>query len=1005
MWIKKLHIYHFGKFQNLKLYDLSQGAGFIFGENEAGKSTLMSFIRCMLFGFPSKLTNERRYEPRDGNRMGGSITLWTESHGEVTIERVAGKAAGDVTVYLGNGGQADENILQSLLKGLDRSLFQGIYCFDIDGLQEIEKISRDRLGNYLLGAGMTGSKELQELEAMLEKQQAALFKPGGRKPVINEMLQELQREEEDLLKWKRNIAEFQPAAIELKEVKNAINGAEKKKMLHQERWYEFQKWNSVLPSLQKWKETKLALDHLPKEDFPENGLQRLDYWQEKLVDLEGDLSVCRNKTTEIEKQLANLAINESVLEEETRIETAGQKIHDLEGYLTEKAGLIQKGELLSKEIHRLIRETDYDADELNISKLNNGLAAKNELVLLIKKQALLQQKREWLDQELSASRSRLEAAEERATLAKGKLLDEAKFLELKGRADHDKTFRRLLLEKEQIQIRMKNAEGDSQTRSNPRKKTWISGGALLVFISAIILYLVSKGEMAGALLSIVAIGAGFLFWMLTRTAQTVKERLPDLLSQHQRLEEQLSGISSFEELDRLQTQWLEEQAKLKDYDRLQEETKLLEQSYQQNAADYDKLELEEYNIEAGIQEWCRENGFNGSWQHLLLPGYFEMIEKLKELWMEKGQLEEKLSQVQQNCSFISEEVNLLSEQLGLSACASYPEKIGQAKMLLQQEKEKQRKLEALLDAKEAALENEQELLTKQLSYSAEKARLFQLACADDEEMYRKKGEEAILRKKTQEQLLQTEMQLQAYGYKDEEISILSDRLLDKSFNLEKEIAATEATLKETEQELESLKDKSADLSLRLGQLEEEGSYSECVQRYETLKDDLQEHARKWTIYKTAADLLKQTKEQFHTERLPAIIQKASMYFSRITDGKYAKVLLAGEKEGLVIERNDGVRFHPGELSRGTAEQLYLCVRLALASLHQRDSMPLIMDDVTVNFDPMRTKQTLDLLMEIGKTHQVIFFTCHEALIGDRPSVPVIQLKDFQSVGSGEGAFL
>ncbi|UTW70060.1 AAA family ATPase [Anaerobacillus sp. HL2] len=49
------------------------------GENEAGKSTIMAFIRSVLFGFPTKLQSELRYEPRLGGRYGGSLTLETKS--------------------------------------------------------------------------------------------------------------------------------------------------------------------------------------------------------------------------------------------------------------------------------------------------------------------------------------------------------------------------------------------------------------------------------------------------------------------------------------------------------------------------------------------------------------------------------------------------------------------------------------------------------------------------------------------------------------------------------------------------------------------------------------------------------------------------------------------------------------------------------------------------------------------------------------------------------------
>jgi uncharacterized protein YhaN len=73
----------------------------------------------------------------------------------------------------------------------------------------------------------------------------------------------------------------------------------------------------------------------------------------------------------------------------------------------------------------------------------------------------------------------------------------------------------------------------------------------------------------------------------------------------------------------------------------------------------------------------------------------------------------------------------------------------------------------------------------------------------------------------------------------------------------------------------------------------------------------------------------------------------------------------------------GVRKENHQLSRGTAEQLYLALRLGLAhsfSLRQ-GALPIFMDDVCVNFDPKRTEQMIRTILDFGQNHQIFYFTC------------------------------
>ncbi|MBW1806426.1 MAG: hypothetical protein JRJ06_08715, partial [Deltaproteobacteria bacterium] len=64
--------------------------------------------------------------------------------------------------------------------------------------------------------------------------------------------------------------------------------------------------------------------------------------------------------------------------------------------------------------------------------------------------------------------------------------------------------------------------------------------------------------------------------------------------------------------------------------------------------------------------------------------------------------------------------------------------------------------------------------------------------------------------------------------------------------------------------------------------------------------------------------------------------------------------------------------------RGTAEQLYLSLRFGFIREFSRRSnpLPVIMDEILVNFDPRRAKATVKGIFELSREHQVLFFTCH-----------------------------
>lgn len=73
----------------------------------------------------------------------------------------------------------------------------------------------------------------------------------------------------------------------------------------------------------------------------------------------------------------------------------------------------------------------------------------------------------------------------------------------------------------------------------------------------------------------------------------------------------------------------------------------------------------------------------------------------------------------------------------------------------------------------------------------------------------------------------------------------------------------------------------------------------------------------------------------------------------------------------------GRRIPEKQWSSGTADQVYLAIRLSLAMAFSRqiEPMPIILDDILVRFDEQRQQEALRFLADLGKTEQIFLFTC------------------------------
>lgn len=133
------------------------------------------------------------------------------------------------------------------------------------------------------------------------------------------------------------------------------------------------------------------------------------------------------------------------------------------------------------------------------------------------------------------------------------------------------------------------------------------------------------------------------------------------------------------------------------------------------------------------------------------------------------------------------------------------------------------------------------------------------------------------------------------------------------------------------------------------------------------------------------NILNEADRAFREEYQPDILKRGGEYLEIITNARYSKLSVSdGIRSELSIKGNyieEYLDMKEKLLSRGTREQIYLALRLALVDHLDGDleRLPLFLDEILVNWDNIRTENGLRLMEKLSKKRQIFMFTCHRWL--------------------------
>jgi len=162
-------------------------------------------------------------------------------------------------------------------------------------------------------------------------------------------------------------------------------------------------------------------------------------------------------------------------------------------------------------------------------------------------------------------------------------------------------------------------------------------------------------------------------------------------------------------------------------------------------------------------------------------------------------------------------------------------------------------------------------------------------------------------------------------------------------------------------------------------MEDDAAATKLRQRQEDLRSRLKAAAHRWSVLALAHDMLARSRAAYEEAHRPAVIEKAERFFEAWTDGRYKRIIAPLGDAIKGAERADGQPVEIAGLSRGTSEQLYLALRFGLVEHFVETSgepLPIVMDDILVNFDDERASRAARSIEELSKTCQIIYFTCH-----------------------------
>ena len=1036
MRIERIYIDGYGIFRDFTLDELSPRTTVVVGPNESGKTTLLAFIRTILFGFLGK-RSENPYEPLGGGRHGGRILLTDDRNEAYVVERFAGPRGGTLTLTRPSGAPGGATDLADLLGHASRDLFRNVFAFSLVELQTFDTLRSEDVRTRIYGAGLgAGRLALPEIEKKVQQEREKLYKEHGSAQTVAKLIREAEEVRAQLRALSGQVAEHVRLRRSLESLSLDIETKRQERRSQQAKAAHI---SNLVTAWDDWTELQSAqerLEELPQvTQFPPDGITRLGHFLQQRHNLEERIEELQSDIARAEQEMQGIEVDERILEQSPEIE--GLK-RGLDRYESARDDLPRRQSELEADLDALkedLRSLGPAWDEARVNAFDTSLPAREAV--------------RGLGEQLKDGASRLHDAERDAEHARQNLqearvehgrlehalkqlgeppegdrkgLDERrrKLRDLRGLlSDHATSQQKLEHLKERkadLSARIEWLERQMAQRM-PSLPVWPTVALPLGGSAIAALLAVPLGWVAALVAAVIGLVAGLAYtglriWLKTRAElDLIDAELETLRDQLDGIEKEATAVASDVEKETSSIEGLAQELgfdgtpdtrdldaaddalevgleTLRGWEGANERTK--EAAQRIEGLEERVRKAEEAASRAQSQAQTARDAWD-AWLHWrsidLATSPDTCLELLSRVDILRGKikaidnLRTRIGMIEKAMLEFEDRTNAVRQACHLQAKdrSGFPGAVDQlieASTAARQDSERVQRLRKEIEAA-ASRKKTRETTAKEVDTGI--SGLLSEAGATDQEDFRRRAEVFAEREKLLQVVRERRRNLERIAGRDKALQVLLKELESTDpERLHQAKQEADECLARIEEELAAMGQEQGQVMEQIRQLETEAESSELRLRLSVLKEQINAAAQEWSVLTIAKAMLEETRLKYERERQPAVIQEARTFFASFTNGRYTRIFSLPGENRIEVEGQTGERKDIPDLSRGTAEQLYLALRFGLVRefAKRAEPLPVVMDDILVNFDPDRARQACKAINELSKDQQVLLFTCH-----------------------------
>ncbi|MGA2620903.1 MAG: AAA family ATPase [Thermoguttaceae bacterium] len=1033
MKITSLEIDGYGVWSGLRLERLVEGLNVVYGPNEAGKTTLLQFIRSVLYGFSPE---RRRYlPPVHGGPAGGRIAV-SGPAGSFQIERrpelggAAGPDAEQLAIIAPDGTHQGEHTLQVILSGVDEATFNNVFAVGLREIQELGTLGDSRAAEllYNITAGLDRVSLVEVTRELETLRNRILDRGGGACQIVGWLAdrEQARQEIEELQSLSRRHVQLAGQRAHLDRDLARLT-EEKDHTDEQVRVIEL-----ALAVADRWARRAALDDELallgPKAPLPPDARQRLEAIKARGQKYAHRAEQFDRRREELRQESAGLAVSEPLARQAARIEALLEQQPWIDTIRSRVAALEQEGGQLRSGLAAQQQRLGLGpaADPAAMPVVTARAAGR----LRVPAHTLRSSRRQW-----DEARRAEAAAGKRAAALDAQLeaaLSARQETDLPAAAERAGALVAQLRRRTQIDQRLEqlnrcHEEQQEQGRLLANRQMLplaVLGGLGGLFILGVLLLIVGvffPASMTGslgwalALLGLVGAGLGIGGKLVLDHAQA--RRLDAWRQQAHMLDLQIR--QAVEERDVLEGQLPRGGRTLAE--RLAVAERELAAWEELSALDTRRAAARQEATATATRATQARREFRSArrgWREALagvgLPARLtlDQVRRLAGRRRPIGRMRRRLQEIDQELGQRRGELQMLVGRVaqlvadcGVAVSASDPiEQLRQLAEALSAQQARAERREAIGRRLRLLRRHRSRLEAALARLKRRRRELFRECGAESEEEFCRRALESARAETLRRDHEALERDIAAaVGQRCAWQSLREQLDGAAAAGLDSRGAEARTRLATIDGQLGERLQQRGQIVQEMKALVEDRRLADKQLEAAVLDARIQAALKRWQTLAVTGSVMEQIRTDYEHQRQPETLREASGYLDRLTRGRYRRVWTPLEERALRVDDAEGRPLPVELLSRGTREQLFLALRLALAAYFARHGavLPMVLDDVLVNFDAERARAAVDCLGELAAAgHQLLVFTCHEHIAGlfQSQRVPVTRLP-----GHAEGA--